>query len=148
MRKRGKTYLFAAAALTAVCLYGAVNSSISSRKQGEILAESEYSISLEEERYIYKERKEKISDTDIHIHNSVCAGDILYDAFGYKIAVLQVYENKIVLKNEGGLIPANEKGNMDIRAGSKDTYEVWRGEALTLRSFSMNKGVILKISYE
>lgn len=108
--------------------------------------QSDSAFTINEEWWASKKQSRQ-SGTKEYQFESIKAGDVIYDKAGYKLIVKDVYEKEIVLKQEGGLVEANENGNLNAMASAKDTYTVKKGSDLKLKSYSLRSGIILDIKY-
>lgn len=118
------------------------------KEQGIMKEESASPVSVREKCWIFRGKKKdvKIESAENTVwDNCVKTGDILYNKAGYMLQVKDVYENKIILIQKGGFMPANNDGSFNALNSAKTEYEVWKGDPLKIRSRSIDYGILLEI---
>ena len=72
-------------------------------------------------------------------------GDVLYEKNGYRLTVHEIYSDRIIVSQDGGLVMANDDGSLNALDDAKKTYTVKIGKCVKLRSYSLQMGVLLEI---
>lgn len=143
--KRKKKRIIIALILLVIATLGGILYMKSQKKEPE-LSEKDANFSVNEYWWISSNQSRKDGSEDFN-YKHIKVGDVVYDGKGYKLIVDSVKEHSITLRQEGGLVLANEDGSLNAFESAKDTYVVEKDKPLKLRSYSLRVGVILEINY-
>ena len=138
-----------AASIVAIIFVVCIFAFIINRKEdiGEPITDNNFSLSVHEEWWVSNGEKET-NGTNDEKYETISKGDIIYKKMEYKLIVDEIYADRIILKQEGGLVPANEDGSLNAFVAAEDTYEVIAGEELILRSYSLMTGIRIYLNLE
>lgn len=114
---------------------------------GKPIIDNNFSLSVQEKWWIY-DGEEEINGINEARYETISKGDIIYKKMGYKLIVDEIYADRIIIRQEGGLVPANENGSLNAFVAAEDTYEVIAGKELILRTYSLMTGMKIHIDLE
>lgn len=111
------------------------------------VVEKSFPLNVHEEWWLSDGDKKIEGSNDVK-YDELSVGDVIYKKMEYKLTIDEIYENCVVLRQEGGLVPANENGSLNAFVAAEETYTVKKGETLKLRSYSLQTGIRVYISAE
>ena len=80
-------------------------------------------------------------------YTDVQPGEVVFDSYGSTITVKKVYDDRIVMTSNGGLIEPNADGTINLGGASVKKIDLHLGDEITLSTQTMDGGAKAILRY-